>query len=143
MPRGPDDGPEKGAEEVSEAGAVLAVNDAFYAAFESRDLDAMSDVWEHTDRVVCTHPGWRTLRGWAEVSASWFALFDAAGTPQVILTRPTVAVEGSTAWVTVDENLLGPGGSATVAALNVFAHDGRRWRMVAHHGSPVADRRGG
>jgi ketosteroid isomerase-like protein len=124
----------------AEETAVLAANQAFYDAFEARDLDAMSDVWEHSDRVVCTHPGWQSLRGWAEVSASWFALFDSAGTPQVILTRPTVAVQGGTAWVTVDENLLAERGSATVAALNVFVQDDRGWRMVAHHGSPVADR---
>ena len=43
--------------------AVRAANQAFYAAFEARDLDAMSDVWEHADRISCTHPGWRTLHG--------------------------------------------------------------------------------
>ena len=47
---------------VDEA-AVRAANRAFYDAFEARDLDAMSDVWEHADRVSCTHPGWRTLHG--------------------------------------------------------------------------------
>ncbi|MDQ4098748.1 MAG: DUF4440 domain-containing protein, partial [Actinomycetota bacterium] len=25
----------------------------------------MSRVWEHSERVVCTHPGWATLRGWS------------------------------------------------------------------------------
>ena len=44
--------------------AVLEANRAFYAAFEARDIDAMSDVWEHSDRSACTHPGWPTLRGW-------------------------------------------------------------------------------
>ena len=44
--------------------AVLEANQAFYEAFEARDIDAMSELWEHTDRVVCTHPGWATLRGW-------------------------------------------------------------------------------
>ena len=29
---------------------VRAVNRAFYEAFEARDLDAMSQVWEHSDR---------------------------------------------------------------------------------------------
>jgi len=29
-------------------------------------------------------------------------------------------------------------GGGTVAALNVFVRVGARWRLVAHHGSPVA-----
>ena len=37
-------------------------------------MDTMSALWAHDDRVVCTHPGWSTLRGWAAIAASWFAL---------------------------------------------------------------------
>src|SRR4051794_15979367 len=37
--------------------AVLAANSAYYEAFEMCDMDAMSDVWEHSDRATCTHPG--------------------------------------------------------------------------------------
>jgi ketosteroid isomerase-like protein len=42
------------------------------------------------------------------------------------------------AWVTVDENLLGDQGGATVSAVNVFVRsaDGQ-WRLVCHHGSVV------
>jgi hypothetical protein len=52
--------------------------------------------------------------------------------------------------VTCDENILQAGSSreggedvaelqgGRVAAVNVFVHDGGRWRMVLHHGSPVA-----
>ncbi len=119
--------------------AVRASNRAFYEAFEARDLDAMSDCWEHSDRVVCTHPGWRILRGWGAVSGSWFALFGGPSPLQFILTDEVVAVAGDTAWVTVDENLISAEmGGGTVAALNVFVRDGERWRLVAHHGSAVA-----
>lgn len=118
--------------------AVLDVHQAFYDAFEARDLDAMSEVWEHSDRVVCTHPGWRTLRGWGAVSGSWFALFGGPNPLQFILTDEVVVVAGDTAWVSVDENLIGSDLGATVAALNLFCRDGDRWRLVAHHGSPVA-----
>lgn len=118
---------------------VRAANRAFYDAFEARDMDAMSDCWEHSDRVVCTHPGWRTLRGWGAVSGSWFALFGGPSPLQFILTQEVVAVNGTTAWVTVDENLISTEmGGGTIAALNLFAHDGERWRLIAHHGSPVA-----
>ncbi|HEY9555663.1 MAG TPA: nuclear transport factor 2 family protein [Acidimicrobiales bacterium] len=117
---------------------VLAANRAFYEAFEGRDLDRMSDLWEHSDRVVCTHPGWRTLHGWGAVSGSWFALFGGPSPLQFILTNEVAAVAGDTAWVTVDENLIGADGGGTVAALNVFVSSEGRWRIVAHHGAPVA-----
>jgi ketosteroid isomerase-like protein len=118
--------------------AVRAANRAFYDAFEARDLDAMSEVWEHSDRVSCTHPGWRTLRGWGAVSGSWFALFGGPQPLQFILTDEVVAVHGDTAWVTVDEHLITAEMGGTVAAMNVFLRTEGRWRLVAHVGSAVA-----
>ena len=99
----------------------------------------MSRLWEHTDRVVCTHPGWAVLRGWGQVAASFFALFQNDQHLQFILTNIAAQTEGDVAWVSVDENILAELEPATtVAALNIFvrAADGR-WRMVAHHASPV------
>lgn len=133
----PDGDDEHGDDSVDEA-AVRAANRAFYDAFEARDLDAMSDVWEHTDRVTCTHPGWRTLRGWGAVSGSWFALFGGPSPLQFILTDEVVSVAGDAAWVTVDENLISADGGGTVAAVNLFVRAGERWRLVTHHGSAVA-----
>jgi hypothetical protein len=57
---------------------------------------------------------------------------------QFILTDAHAEVVGDLAWVSVDENLLGDQGGATVAALNLFVRAGGRWRMVGHHGSPVS-----
>jgi hypothetical protein len=65
---------------------LLAANAAFYRAFEAADLDAMSDLWEHSDRVECVHPGWSALRGWGEVAASWATLFGGRQRLQFILT---------------------------------------------------------
>ncbi|MFA5884223.1 MAG: nuclear transport factor 2 family protein [Acidimicrobiia bacterium] len=127
--------------------AVRDANSAFYAAFEARDFDAMADLWEHSDRAVVTHPGWPTLRGWARIAGSWEAIFRNTPFIQFVLTGEEVSVTGDVAWVTLDENILQTTGGADgdgdelagahVAALNLFVHDGARWRMVAHHGSPV------
>lgn len=125
---------------MSDEEAVAAANKAFYAAFEARDLDAMSRLWEHSDRIVCTHPGWASLRGWGQVAASFFALFQNAQHLQFILTKESAAVVGDMAWVTVDENILQNTSATTVAALNLFVRaDDGEWRMVAHHASPVSD----
>src|SRR3712207_2306169 len=116
---------------------VLAANRSFYDAFEARDLDAMSDVWEHSDRVSCTHPGWATLHGWAAVAGSWFALFTSGQHLQFIVTGAHAVVVGDAGWVTCDENILSGDSSGTVAAINVFTRGAHRWHMLVHHGAPV------
>jgi ketosteroid isomerase-like protein len=130
---------------------VQAANASFYAAFEARDLAAMTAVWDASDRARVTHPGWATLSGWAKVSSSWQAIF--ANTPfiQFVLTDEQVVVVGGVAIVTNDENILqgagSPDGGATdtgelsgarVAATNVFVLEEGVWRMVLHHGSAVS-----
>lgn len=117
---------------------VLAANRRYYEAFEASDLDAMSAVWERSDRVVCTHPGWASLRGWGPVASSYFALFQSPGQLQFVLTEQRVVVGTDVAWVSLDENLLGDQGGVTIAVLNVFARHGEAWSMVCHHGSAVA-----
>lgn len=115
----------------------MRANDAFYEAFERRDIDAMAAVWELSDRVACTHPGWTTLHGWPQVGASWRAIFNNPPM-QVIVTNHHVVIGSDLAFVTNDENLIDTRGGGTVAALNAFALDGNRWRMIAHHASSVA-----
>lgn len=116
---------------------VLAVNDAFYAAHEGRDLHAMRLVWDHAERVVCVHPGWPILRGWPAVEESWARIFAGSGRTQFILTNQSVDVGGDLAWVTLEENLVDRGETHAIAATNVFSLTVDGWRMVAHHGSPV------
>ena len=126
--------------EQEDAIAVEAANQAFYDAFEQRDFEAISDFWEHSPRVTCTHPGWSTLHGWSSVSASWFALVTNTQRLQFILTNTQVAVANDAAWVSCDENILDSESSTTVAALNVFVrNDDARygWLLVAHSGSVV------
>lgn len=120
--------------------AVLEALGAFYDAFERRDFDTMSDVWEHSDRVVCTHPGWSTLRGWGHVGGSWVALLQNDQHLQFILTNEHVGIEGDIAWVSVDENILDGPLNNTVSAMKVFVRAaGSRfgWKIVVHHGSVV------
>jgi ketosteroid isomerase-like protein len=125
---------------------VRAANSAFYAALETRDLDAMAEVWEHSDRIVVTHPGWPMLRGWARVAGSWDAIFRNTGYIQFVLTDELVTVVGDTGWVTLDENIIQSAGETDLSgskatSVNVYVRDpddGERWRMVVHHASPVA-----
>jgi ketosteroid isomerase-like protein len=117
--------------------AVVAANQAFYAAHEARDLTAMTRVWEHTDRTVCIHPGWPILRTWPLIERSWAGIFAGPGRNQFILTNENVAITGDLAWVTLEENLVDTGATGTVAATNMYARTGGEWLLVVHHGSPI------
>ncbi|MGD9704081.1 MAG: nuclear transport factor 2 family protein [Acidimicrobiia bacterium] len=124
-------------------GEVLAANDAFYEAFEAGTMAAMAELWEHSDEVICTHPGIPTLRGWDEVRLSWEQLLRQDGGLQFIVTDERVVVYGAVGWVTCTENIIGPdGASGTVSAINLFVRstDGE-WLMVGHHGGGVAPQR--
>jgi ketosteroid isomerase-like protein len=101
-------------------------------------MAAMSDLWEHSDRVVCVHPGWTRLAGWGAISASFFALFQNGQNLQFILTNERAEIEGDLAWVTCDENILAEEVGGTVAAMNLFTLVDGEWRLVVHHGSSVA-----
>jgi hypothetical protein len=117
---------------------VVAANRRYYEAFEAADLDAMSSLWERSERVLCTHPGWTTLRGWSQVSASFFTLFQQSAKVQFLLTREHVTLAGDVAWLSLDENLLGEQGGITVATVNIFVRsEADAWEMVCHHGSAV------
>ncbi len=48
-------------ESVDPVELVSAANADYYDAFERKDLDVMTAVWEFSDRTTCTHPGWSTL----------------------------------------------------------------------------------
>ena len=105
----------------------------------------MAEVWERSDRVAVTHPGWPTLHGWARVAGSWDAIFANTAFIQFVLTDEAVHVDGTTAWVTCDENILQAGGSreggedlaelqgGRVAAVNLYVLQRRR---VAHGAAP-------
>jgi len=118
--------------------ALLAANEAFYSAFEARDIDTMSEIWAHTDNVTCTHPGWPTLRGWAAVAGAWFTLFQGDNEMQFILTNVSASVAGIVGWVTLDENIISGAGANSAAATNIFVLTDGEWRLVVHHGSGIA-----
>lgn len=130
---------------AADAIAVEAVNAAFYLAFESGDLDAMTGLWVVDEEALCVHPGALPVRGTAAINRSWALIM--ANTPyiQFFLTDVEVSVLGDVASVTCTENVLtademsdeGAFNGAKAVATNVFVRTGEDWRLWIHHASPV------
>jgi len=120
---------------------VSAANDAYYDAFERKDVATMASLWEPGDRTVCTHPGWPPIIGTDKILQSYADIFRGPQTLQFILTNELIVAEGTLAYISVDENLVDESGStSSTSSLNVFAWNDDRWLMAVHHASPIMSR---
>ncbi|MEB3217559.1 MAG: nuclear transport factor 2 family protein [Nostocales cyanobacterium 94392] len=124
---------------------VLAVNEAFYRAFEKKDIDAMDEVWFQGDSSFCVHPGWSILRGWNQVRDSWISIFK--NTPYIEINTDIISTEirGDIAYVVLVENVMqvikGSIIQAESLATNIFELRDSKWYVVHHHASPVMGNR--
>ena len=116
--------------------AVIAANQAFYAAFRARDLDAMGKLWAEEHVVACIHPGWHILYGRDEVMASWQAILQNDQPLAIVCSEATAFVFGSTAFVTCTEDI----GGTELVATNIFARENGDWKIVHHHAGPFTRR---
>jgi len=118
---------------MSERDAVLFANEAFYVAFQLRDMAAMEDAWAHQAQVTCIHPGWSMLVGRNAVLESWQGIFEGGNAPDIVCRAPQVYVYGEAATVLCFEEV----GGGFLIATNVFVREGGRWRMVHHQAGPT------
>ncbi len=113
---------------------VIEANQAFYDAFNARDLASMGALWAEGVPVACVHPGWAAVQGRATVLATWEAIMANPDQPRIIAGAAEAHVEGDLAWVLCRELVTG----APLAATNVFTRQDGAWRLVHHHSSPVS-----
>jgi ketosteroid isomerase-like protein len=120
---------------------VLAANEAFYRAFEKKDIEAMSGVWSQGTGSLCIHPGRNALRGWKEIRASWEQIFRNTKYIEIETEIISTEVRDNIAYVIVIENLLQVIGGrrlqAQSMATNIFERMASSWYLVHHHGSPI------
>jgi ketosteroid isomerase-like protein len=116
-----------------------AAQDAFYAAFDATNLDAMSLVWGDGPDILCIHPGGGLLMGKAAVIRSWQEIFAGAEPPSITI-EPLAAMGSGDLAIRVLTESIRPNGRAAetatrVLATNVFQLQEGSWQLVQHHAS--------
>lgn len=121
--------------------AALAANQAFYRAFEKKDLDAMRSIWSQGTSSVCIHPGGAALRGWEQIETSWQQIFRNTAYMEVEIDVIAADLSGNFAYLVLTENLLqvvrGRRIEAQTIATNIFELMSGKWYLIHHHGSPI------
>jgi ketosteroid isomerase-like protein len=120
---------------------VLAANQAFYRAFERKDMEAMSAVWSQGTGSLCIHPGRNALRGWKDIRASWELIFKNTNYLEIQTEIISTEVRDTLAYVILVENVFQVSGGRRIeaksVATNIFELLGGKWYLVHHHGSPL------
>ncbi|HEX8707906.1 MAG TPA: nuclear transport factor 2 family protein [Pyrinomonadaceae bacterium] len=126
---------------MSEERHVRELNERFYAAMNSSQIDEMDEVWADDEAAVCVHPGREAIIGYERIRESWMMIFSAGSSMSIASGNERVTIAGDVAWVACIEtiSLITEEGLAAAAAqaTNVFRRLGGRWRMVLHHASPI------
>jgi ketosteroid isomerase-like protein len=120
---------------------VLAANEAFYRAFEKKDIEAMSAIWSQGTGSLCIHPGRSVLRGWKDIRSSWELIFRNTQYLEIETDIVTTEIRDNLAYVVLVEKLLQVSGGRRVqaqsVATNMFERMASKWYLVHHHGSPL------
>ena len=112
---------------------------AFYQAFEARDLDAMMATWAEDEEIVCIHPGGMRHVGYESVRHSFEQLFSGNGKLSFRLDQIVVMeTVGLAMQSTLEHVQAGDESTRGVAvATNVMMRTPSGWRVVCHHASPA------
>lgn len=114
---------------------------AFYEALQTGDLERLMACWAEDDEVVCIHPGGSRLLGLHEIRESFRELLSEGGL-QVQAQQLHRAQAGGCSIHSVVErvDVLTSDGPrhGYLLATNVYAKTPKGWRLLVHHASPGA-----
>ena len=120
-------------------GTPLRALNEFYAAFNHRDLQRMSDVWLQTDEASMDNPLGGIARSWKEISALYAKLFHSDAQIHVEFLDYTLHEYGDIFFVVGRERgEFARHGSVLPLAIRtsrIFARVNGRWQQLHHHGS--------
>jgi ketosteroid isomerase-like protein len=127
--------------EPSDRETVRRLNERFYHALESLDIETMEEVWAHDHGVACVHPGWEIRVGWDAVRGSFVQIFANTTWMRVTATATRIDIIGDVALVSCAENITGKSGEdvnlAVAQATNIFHRTAAGFKLIHHHASPA------
>lgn len=127
--------------EMSEKKEILKVNEDFYHALATRNLETMKKVWLMNEKAGCVHPGWAIMRNWEAIMQSWKSIFNPEDQVDIKLSDLSVEISGDMAWITCVQEMVyikrDPVTFNISQSTNVFKKDSGRWVMLLHHASPI------
>ena len=85
---------------------ILEVNDIFYRALGTRDLELMKTIWVLEERAGCVHPGWTILRGWENIYQSWENIFDPEDQVDINLSEVKISINNNMGWLTCVQEMV-------------------------------------
>lgn len=115
---------------------------AFYTAFEQADLEAMMQVWDEDDDIVCIHPMGACLKGVEAVAESWQEIFESGSPMRFEVTQRRFTRSESISVHCVTEHIAHGArleGRSTMLATNVYKRTPLGWRLIVHHASPAGE----
>jgi ketosteroid isomerase-like protein len=128
-----------GGEEQGYLTAPLRALAQFYAAFNGRDLEAMSRNWELSDEVAMDNPLGGIKRGWDEIRAVYERLFNGPARVTVEFYDYSLHETPEMFYVVGRERGRFERGEERVELAirtgRVFRKRNGQWRQVHHHGS--------
>jgi ketosteroid isomerase-like protein len=120
-------------------GSADDIENAFYEALHTADIQKLMGCWADEEDIVCVHPGGPRLIGAGAIRAAFEAMF-ANGNIQAYPERihKIESLASAVHHLVERVEVMSPQGpqKAWVIATNVFHKTPQGWRLVAHHTSP-------
>lgn len=122
--------------------APREVEETFYQAFASRDLDRMMSVWADEDDIVCVMPSGQCLQGFSKIREGWKSIFSRQpGSIELnINVRQTTDGVMMAIHHVVEEINIKDGDKhhhGKVLAVNVYQRTPDGWRLFLHQGTSM------
>ena len=108
---------------------VSFVNEAFYLAFESKDIAAMENIWADQEDLYCLHPGWHPLTGRKDIIESWTRILTNTAQPQISFDSPQYLQisDNSVAVICFERSP-----QQNMIATNIYRKSSDRFQMILH-----------
>jgi ketosteroid isomerase-like protein len=121
--------------------ALRAANEAFYAAFQSLDLERMESLWAREGLVSCVHPGWDLVSGREAVIQSFRTIFEGTTSIRFRIEDAHITAGTEVGFVVCRELLSTEVQGVTVenvlTTTNAFVREQGEWRITHRHAAPL------